>query len=436
MKLSKLLVSASIIYLFFNNFSSATMLDYIVAIVNDDVITHSALQKKVQFYEDRLRQKGKTLSSQDLVNIQKRVLDDLIFSKIQLQRAAQTGIKVDDNTLNMEFQRMAESQGVDLSILIKELEKQGIDYAEYREEARKDLIIASLKRRDIVGRINITKREIDNFLVSQMKQGATKNQYHLLHILIATPEEASPEEIAKKKQKALSVLKKLKAGADFQQMAMTMSDSESEQAFQGGDLGWRDAGSVPILFVDALATMKVGDIIDEPVFDANGFHIIKLADKRGIKKSLVMQTKMRHILIKPSQILSNTEAKDKLVDLKLRIQSGEDFEKLARLHSEDRASPLDLNEVEWANAGDFTPEFEESIATVPVGKITEPFKTRFGWHIVQVLERRQFDNTEDALRMQALKQIRQRKIEEEAQIWARQLRSQAYIEYRLEGMSE
>jgi len=434
MKLSKLSISLFAIFLFSNTFLSATVLDYIVAIVNDDVITHSALQNEVQAFEHRLHQKGETLPPQYLAEMQKRILDSMIFRKIQLQRAAQTGIKIDDNTLNAELQRMAQAEGMDLPKLIKTLEKRGQDYAVYREEARNELIIISLKRRDIVRGISITEREIDNFLANQLKQGATPSQYHLLHILIATPESASPEEIAEKKQEAMAVLQKLKAGADFRQMAMTTSDSE--QAFEGGDLGWRDIGSMPNLFVDALVKMQVGDIVDEPIYSASGFHIIKLVDKRGVKKSLVMQTKMRHILISTNQIVSDTEAKNKLSDLRLRIQAGENFAELARSHSEDHAAPVDLNELEWSNAGDFVPEFEESIATIPEGQISEPFKTRYGWHIVQVVERRKFDNTEEALRTQALQQIKQRKIEEETQNWLRRLRSQAYVEYRLEGMRE
>jgi len=434
MKLSKLSISIFAICLFLNTFSSATVLDYIVAVVNDDVITHSALQNEVRAFEHRLHQKGETLPPQYLAGMQKRILDAMIFRKIQLQRAAQTGIKIDDNTLNAELQQIAQSQGMDLSQFIKKLEDQGQDYTAYREEARNELIIISLKRRDIVRGINITEREIDNFLANQLKQGATRSQYHLLHILIATPESASPEEIAEKKQHALTVLEKLKAGADFRQMAMTTSDSE--QAFEGGDLGWRDIGSMPNLFVDALVKMSVGDIVDEPIYSASGFHIIKLVDKRGVSKSLVTQTKMRHILISTNQIVSDADAKNKLTDLRMRIQGGEDFAELARSHSEDHASPVALDELEWSNAGDFVPEFEESIAAVPEGQISEPFKTRFGWHIVHVLERRKFDNTDEALRTQALQQIKQRKVEEETQNWLRRLRSQAYVEYRLKGISE
>lgn len=414
---------------FFSPHSSAEELDYIVAVVNEDVITDSALQKEMRAFEERLRQEKKPIPPTEVMHqLQKRMLETMILRQIQLQRAAQTGIKVDDDTLNTKLTQMAEFQKMDLPTFIKKIEDLGENYADYREGIRNELITQSLKQRDIIRYITITDREIENFLANQVKQGGVDSQYRLLHILIAIPEAASPEKIAENKQKALDVLAELKKGADFQQMAMTMSDSGS--ASEGGDLGWRDSGSIPSLLAEAVVKMAVGDIVSEPIFDSSGFHIVQLVDKRGVEKSVVTQTKMRHILISTNQLVSDVEAKSKLADLKMRIQGGEDFAELARSHSEDNAASVDQDKIEWSTPGDFVPEFDEAMNATPEGQISEPFKTRFGWHIVQVLARRTHDNTEEALRMQATQQIKQRKIEEETENWLRRLRNDAYVEYR------
>jgi peptidyl-prolyl cis-trans isomerase SurA len=401
------------------------VLDYIVAIVNEDVIVNSALQEEVHNILDEWRQKTDRLPPQE--DLEKQVLELLIMNTLRLQLAKRTGIQVEDSFLNEKLRSIAEKEHKDLQTFRNDLEKQGYNYEREREKIRDRMIMERLRMRQVVSRISVTEREIDNFLANQIQQGTVSNEYHLWHILIATPEAPSPEDIEAKKQHANNVLIELKEGADFQAMAVKVSNSR--QAIEGGDLGWRAAGELPTLFNRIVNNMAIGEI-KGPIRDPSGFHIIKLVDKRGSESTIVTQTKVRHILIKTNELFNDFEAKSRLVELKFRIEQGDDFVQLARAYSEDSRTTANGGLFDWLNPGDLVPEFEKVMNNLSEKKVSEPFKSRYGWHIMQVLERRQHDNTEQAIRTLAEEQIRRRKIEEESESWIRQLRDEAYVEVR------
>ncbi|ALG69273.2 peptidylprolyl isomerase [Beggiatoa leptomitoformis] len=411
------------------------LLDYIVAVVNDEVITSVALQDEVRTTEAKLtEQKIQAPSRQEL---ERQVLESLIMGKIQLQFAARTGINVDDNALNETMRKVAAQNNLDLQKMRTVLEQEGLGFNQFREDIRNRMIIQRLQQRQVINKINVSPREIDAFLMAQAKQDTSKSatEFRIFHILIAVPEAASPEAIATKQKRAEEILAQLQAGADFQKTAVAMSDSP--QALEGGDLGWRRLGEIPNIFADALSQLQTGEV-SNLIRNSSGFHIIKLVDKRGQSaQNIVTQSRARHILIKTSEVVSDFEAQARLEGIKERIERGEKFADLAKAYSEDYSSASNGGELDWINPGDMVPEFEQMVTRLPTDKISEPFKTAFGWHIVEVLERRQQDNTEQASRMKATEQIRQRKIGEELQTWLRQLRDEAYVEYRLaDGVAE
>jgi peptidyl-prolyl cis-trans isomerase SurA len=403
------------------------ILDYIVAVVNDDIITNSSLQIRVNQYEQKLLEKSKGKMPPRRY-LEKQILDRMILDILQLQVAKNTGIKINDNLVNAQLRKVAATKGLSLNSFRQELEADGYNYRAIREQLRQEMIIQRLQQRQVVSRINVKPREIDNFLANQIQQGNISTEYHIQHILIALPETPSPDEIETKKQKAEDTVKKLKDGADFEATAVAVSDSR--QALEGGDLGWLKLGELPVLFTKVINNMAIGEI-NGPLLNSSGFHIIKLLNKRNSAQSVITQTKARHILIKPNTLISEKQAKRRLKRLKYRIQNGEDFAKLARTNSKDTTTSGEGGALGWVSPGDLVAEFEEVMNELSKNQISEPFKSRYGWHIVQVLDRRKHDNTEQALRTAAAKQIRQRKINEELQNWLLQLRDQSYVEYRL-----
>ncbi|RKZ41051.1 MAG: molecular chaperone SurA [Gammaproteobacteria bacterium] len=401
------------------------VLDYIVAVVNDDVIVNSTLQQELRLILEQWRKKTDRLPPQK--DFEKQVLERLIMTALQLQLAKRTGIQVEDSSLNERLREMALKKHQDLQSFRQSIEKEGYSYENMRERIREQLILDRLHLRQVVSRISVTEREIDNFLANQIQQGTINHEYHLWHILIATQDAPSPEDIEASKQKANLVIKKIKQGADWHEMALQFSGSS--QAAEGGDLGWRKSGEMPTLFNGVVNNMAVGEI-KGPIRNSSGFHIIKLVDKRGNEQSIITQTKVRHILIKTNELVSDLEAKARLEELKFRIEQGDDFVPLARANSEDTTSAANGGLLGWVNPGDVVPEFEKVMSNLSENQVSKPFKSRYGWHLVQVLEYRKHDNTAQALRTQAKQQIRQRKIEEELESWLRQLRDEAYVKYQ------
>ena len=400
--------------------------DKIVAVVNDDVITSTELANRLHSIKEQLRNQSASIPPD--ADLRKQVLDRMILASLQLQLADQNGIRVDDETLNRTIERIAQDNKLTLPEFRSVLEKEGYDFATFREDIRREIIISRVQQRQVSDRITVTDQEIDNFLAAQRAHGNTGAEYHLAHILIAVPDAASAERIQAARKRAEDVLKKLKAGANFQETAIAVSDGQ--QALQGGDLGWRKSGELPTLFVEPVMHMKAGDI-SGLIRSPSGFHIIKLLEKRDDQRHIVTQTHARHILIRTDELTSDAAAKARLNDIRKRIKNGADFGELARKYSNDTATASNGGDLGWVNPGDMVPNFQAEIDSLATGDLSEPFKTRFGWHIVQVLGRRSHDNTTSFIRSQARKAIHQRKTEEELQSWLARLRDDAYVENRL-----
>lgn len=398
----------------------------IVAVVNDDVITRTELDDRLRAVKDQLRSRPSPLPPDSV--LERQVLDRMILASLQLQLADRNGIRVDDDTLNRTIERIAQNNKLSLPEFRKILEKEGYDFASFREDIRREILISRIQQRQINDRIQVTEQEIDNFLATQRARGNTGAEYHLAHILIAVPDAASSERIQAARKRAEDVLAKLRAGADFQQTAIALSDGQ--QALKGGDLGWRKLGELPTLFVDPVSHMKAG-AISGLIRSPSGFHIIKLLEQRNDERHIVTQTHARHILIRTDELTDDAAAQAKLRELRQRIKDGADFAELAREFSADPANASSGGDMGWVNPGEMVPAFEAQMNKLASGQISPPFKTGFGWHIVQVLERRRHDNTDTFVRGQARNTIRQRKTEEELQSWLARLRDDAYIENRL-----
>lgn len=402
--------------------------DRIVAVVNDDVIMASELAVKVRTLRNQMREQNAQLPPADI--LERQVLESIIINKLQLQFAQNTGIQIDEETLNRTISNIAAENKLNLTQFREILERDGYNYEGFREDIRNEITISRLRQRQVDNRVTVTDREIDLLLANEEIQGGAETQYHLSHILIAMPEGATADEIEQARLVADKVKEDLENGADFAALAAEVSDGQ--QARQGGDLGWRKIEEIPSLFTAQAVKMKEGEV-SEPIQSPSGFHIIKLSGLRNSDQvHIVTQTHARHILLRLNELLTEEEARQRLAQLKLRIEAGDDFAELARSHSEDPGSAINGGDLGWANPGDMVLEFQEQMDQLEPGEISEPFASPFGWHIVQVLERRQHDNTEDFRRAKAREIIRVRKTEEARQNWLRSLRDEAYVEYRLE----
>ena len=354
----------------------------------------------------------------------------LILRRLQLQIARNSGMRVDDESLNRTILRIAEQNELTLREFRDAVERDGYDFAQFREEVRDDILIAEVRRRQVENQINISQRDIDDYISMMESRGteADRHRYRIGHILIAVPDGASSEEIDEARERAERVLEELRAGADFANMAVTHSDGQ--KALEGGDLGWRLASDLPTMLADAVLRLDTGDV-SEPVRSASGFHLVKFVDRQGSQRQMIRQTLARHILITLDALTDNAEARRQLGVLRERIVNGEDFGELARTHSDDPGSASKGGELGWIDPGNTVPVFERTMDSLAPGAISEPFRSRFGWHLVQVLERRDRDATETSQRAEARRRLRSRKIEENTQAWLRRVRGEAYVEYRL-----
>ena len=404
-------------------------LDRIVAIVNDDVIAWSELEARLGRIRDELRRSGTILPPED--GLRRQVLERLILLRIQLQLAHDAGIRIDDGRLNQTLLRIAEQNGLTLREFRDVLERDGYDFAKFREEIREEIMISEIRKRRVENQVRISPRDVDDYLSTMESRGAEADryQYRIGHILIAIPDGASSGEIAEAQARAGSVLDEIRAGADFATMAVTHSDGQ--QALEGGDLGWRQASDLPTVFGDAVTRLEAGEVT-EPIRSASGFHLVQLIDKRGSERQIVRQTRARHILIALDELTDDAGARRQLSALHERIVNGEDFAELARTHSDDPGSAPKGGELGWIDPGNTVPVFERAMDSLAPGELGEPFKSQYGWHIVQVLERRERDDTETSRRAEAVRTLRARKIEENLQAWVRQVRDEAYVEYRLD----
>lgn len=401
-------------------------LDRIIAIVNEDVVMQSELEQRLRSVRGQLREEGARLPPGPV--LERQVLDSLIQGRIQLQLAARAGIRVDDETLNRAINNIAAENKVSLGEFRRILEADGYNYPRFREDIRNQITLSQLRQRQVENRISVTEREIDDFLANREFQGDAEAEIRLSHILLALPADAPAAAIEQARQGATELRRKLLAGADFAETARRVSDGGN--AGQGGDLGWRKMAEVPTLFAEYIPDLGKGDI-SEPIRSPSGFHLIRIADIKGAERSIVAQTRARHILIRTGELMTEAQAREKLAQLKARIEGGDDFGLLARGNSDDAASAIAGGDLGWRSPGELAPEFQRAMDALAIGQISAPFQTGFGWHIVEALERRQHDNTESLKRGRARGAIRARKLEEATQNWARELRDEAYVEYRL-----
>lgn len=405
--------------------SAATELDRIVAIVDNNIITASELDDQIGTIRLQLRQQNMQVPSGQ--TLQKQVLERSILEQIQLQLAENNGIRIDDETLNQAISGIASQNKMTLAEFREALQADGFVFTKFRENIRKEIILRRLRQQYVDSRVTVTDQEVESFLATQRRQGNGADEYHLGHILVALPEAATPDQIRVVQDKAAKLLGQLKDGTDFSQLAVSSSDGQ--QALNGGDLGWRKAGELPTLFAELAPRMKPGEI-SNLIRSPSGFHIIKLFEHRAGQPHIVTQTHARHILIRPSALMTDQQAEQALQDAKQRILAGADFAELAQTLSEDKANASSGGDLGWVAPGEMIPDFEKAMNQLKPGEIGTPIKTRFGWHLIQVLDRRDYDDTEEYTRDKARDVIYQRKIEEGTDEWLRRLRDEAYVEYR------
>lgn len=404
---------------------SAAPLDRIVAVVNDEVILDSELDEMEVTVRQQLRQRNATLPSTE--GLRRQVLERIIMQRLQIQRAEMSGIRVADDALNAAIRQIAENNNMTLRQFRDALEADGYDFAEFRETIREEMIINRLRKSEVEDSIVVSEREVDNFLATQNLQGDSEESFRLLHILVSVPNAASPEQVQEAERKLAVIQDLLAEGGDFSEVAAGYSDGQN--ALEGGELGWRKQAELPSLFADVVPHMTVGEVSDV-IRSGSGFHLVKLADKRSEETHLVRQTKARHILIKTNELVTDEAAENRLNQLRDRILSGEDFAELARAHSEDTGSAIDGGSLGWSSPGVMVPEFEEVMNSLAEGEMSEVFQSRFGWHLLQVEERREQNMADEFKRNQARQQLKERKVEEELESWLRAMRDEAYIEYR------
>ncbi len=423
--MKRLIVSALFCSLFFNSLPGyAEKLDKIVAIVEDDVILDRELNQEVAAVVQRMQASNTQLPPSYI--LRKQVLERMIVDKLQRQMAEKAGISVTEEMLNSSVTDIASRNNMSVQQFKAELERQGISYQSFLGNIRNEIIVNQLRGREIGGRIKVTDREVEHYLETQDKIGTEAIQYHLGHILIAVQEAASSAEIQKAQKRADDIVNKLREGQDFTQMAMSLSDSDT--ALKGGDLGWRNLSEIPTLFVEQAENLPQGEIAG-PIRSPSGFHIIKMLGKKGAdQQHTITKTKVRHILIKTNELIDDAEAKKRLLALKERIANGEDFAALARTHSDDKGSALKGGSLDWVGPGDLVKPFEETMGSLAINQISEPVQTQFGWHLIQVQERENKDNSDEFKKNQVRDAIRKRKIEEETELWMRRLRDEAFVE--------
>lgn len=402
-------------------------LDRIVAIVDQTVVTEQELENRIRTVTAQFKKQGNELPEDNI--LRKQILERLISDTLQLQYAAQSGLKVDDNQLDKTIERIAEQNQMSLTEFADALAKDGVSMRKFRADIRSEITIARLREREVDSRVNVSESEIDNFLTTQAATNENQDEFEISHILIRTPEEGATEDIQKAKTKVDEVIKSLQAGTSFAKVSASFSDAPN--ALEGGNLGWKKGSQVPALFLEALKTLQVGEL-SPPLRSPNGFHILKLTNKRGGNSPLVIeQTHARHILIKLSEVTTEKEGNLKMDSIKERLDNGEKFEVLARQFSEDTTAS-NGGDLGWVNPGDTVPQFEKAMNELKYNEISAPVRSQFGWHVIQVIERRKQDMSKEAARLKARQEIRTRKADEAYQDWIRELRDRAYVELKLE----
>jgi peptidyl-prolyl cis-trans isomerase SurA len=402
------------------------LLDRIAAVVNDGLVLKSELDSQMEAVTKRLQEQKVELPSQSV--LKQQVLDRLILQEIQSQHAKRVGLTISDEQLNSALQEIAGRNKIPFDQLPTALEAQGVDYKQYRESMRKELTLSTLRQRDVISHINVSPHELEQFLARQ-QSAAANDEFNVSHILLSLPAAATPQQLEDITHKAQDIAARAAKGEDFGQLAI--ANSNSQTALDGGQLGWRKGTQLPEFILQLVTKMKPGEV-SEPVRTPSGFHIVKLNERRsGEVQVIVNQIHVRHILMKTNELDDDETVRQKLAKLRERILKGEDFAGLASTNSADPGSAPDGGDLGWSGPGTFVPEFDKAIADLKVNEISQPFKTRYGWHIVQMLGTRTYDSTDDVRRQRAFAAIRESKADEETELWLRRLRDEAFVEIKM-----
>ncbi len=399
------------------------MLDRIIAIVDESVVLESELVRRSNAIIAQIKSRNQAVPS--LKILRKQVLDRLIIESLQLDTAKRVGVRISDGELNATLEKIAESSNMSVEQLQKQVESDGTAWAIFREDIRNEVMIDRVQRGMVQRRIQVSEKEIDNIVQQLDKEGESRTQYHLGHILLALPESATPEQLAAKREEARKIIEALRGGSNFEEFAVAFSIGQN--SLEGGDMGWRSLNQLPTLFAGTVKNMNVNDV-SEPLRSGSGLHILFLKDKKGgFKQEVVVQTKVRHILVTPDAITTDQQAKDKIELARERILGGEDFTTVAVEISDDKSNAAQGGDMGWVDPGTFVPEFNEVMNGLPLNQLSKPVRTQFGWHIMEVTGRRDQDQTEDRKRDRAYRILSSRKYEEEMQTWISELKDRAHI---------
>jgi peptidyl-prolyl cis-trans isomerase SurA len=407
--------------------STGILLDRVAAVVNDGIVLRSDVEEQMQVIADRIEQAGQQLPPRNV--LRQQVLERLVLQEVQMQRAERLGLRVSDEQVNQALTDVASRNNMRFSDLPAALEAQGIDYRAYRDEIRKEITLQLLRQRDVLARIYVPPREVEQCVARRKSAPAANNEYNLAHILVAIPGTADEQQVAERTARAQGVHERAARNEDFAQLAITYSDSGT--ALEGGALGWRKADQLPSFVADIIPTLRAGEVT-EPIRTPSGLHIFKVLEVRGGEPTaLVSQVNARHILMKPNEVEDDDTVRQKLQNIRARVQRGESFEAIASVNSEDPGSAANGGDLGWTGPGTFVPEFERQIDELGDGEISEPFRTQFGWHIVQVIGRRTYDASGDITRNRCVSQMREARADEETEIWLRRLRDEAFVEIKM-----
>ena len=404
-----------------------SILDSIVAVVDEGVVLESQLNTQIAIVKQRAEKDGFELPERKI--IEEQILEQLILEEIQFQRAERIGIRISDQMLNGAISMIAEQNNTSFEKMPDILARDDIDYGDFRRDLRKQLTLEQLRDIDVISRITASNRELSQCLEIVENNIVNDSEYNLSHILISVPESATADQYSKAENEAYEIIDQLRSGSSFNEMAITYSDSET--GLDGGSLGWRKGNQLPTLFLDVVGTIEKQEF-SQPIQSVSGFHIIKINDVRqNIRRSEIEQTEVRHILVIPNQIIDNETAKQKLEEAREQILNGEKFGEVAKLLSEDPGSVDEGGSMGWSSPGIFVEEFEKIVGRTKIGQISQPFQSRFGWHILEVTGRRTYDNTEDLKELNCMQQIKNSKIANEIELWLRRIRDEAFVDKRI-----
>ena len=401
------------------------VLDRIVAVVGDEAIMATELQERLELVRGQILERGLRAPPESVLRAQ--VMDRLVLDTIQLQLARQGGLQIDEQTLNATLNRIARQNGMGIQDFRRAIEAEGMSFDAFREQIREEMLISQVRQQQVGQRIRVSQQEIDNYLASPEALEEEGREFRVGHILISVPDNPTPEQIARSRTQAEELLQRVREGEDFQELAV--SASAGDQAFSGGDLGWRSALALPSLFADRVVTLQVGETAG-PLRSPSGFHLIQLLETRGGAQHLVSQTRARHLLLSPNALRDEEATRELIVSLRQRIKEGESLASLAREMSDDRATRQAGGSLGWVSPGQMVSAFEEAMNALQPGEVSLPVQSRFGWHLIEVEERRESDLTDSLRRQQVQQLLSERRFEEEVQNWLREIRDSTWVEIR------